>query len=34
MIGPDNTAAGGPNKTPVRVSISAADIAEFKKGIA
>jgi predicted Zn-dependent protease len=34
MIGPDNTATGGPNKTPVRVSISAADIAEFKKGIA
>ena len=34
MIGPDNNATGGPNKTPVRVSVSAADIAEFKKGIA
>ena len=34
MIGPDNKATGGPNKTPVRVSVSAADIAEFKKGIA
>lgn len=34
MIGPDNKAAGGSNKTPVRVSVSAADIAEFKKGIA
>lgn len=31
---PDTNAPGGPNKTPVRVSISAADIAEFKKGIA
>jgi predicted Zn-dependent protease len=34
MIGPDNNATGGPNRTPVRVSVSAADIAEFKKGIA
>jgi predicted Zn-dependent protease len=34
MIGPDNVGSGGSNKTPVRVSISAADIAEFKKGIA
>jgi hypothetical protein len=34
MIGPDNNATGGPNKTPVRVTVSAADIAEFKKGIA
>lgn len=34
MIGPDNVGTGGANKTPVRVSISAADIAEFKKGIA
>jgi Zn-dependent protease with chaperone function len=33
MVGPDNLAAGGSSKTPVRVSISAADIAEFKKGI-
>jgi predicted Zn-dependent protease len=30
----DTNAPGGTNKTPVRVSISAADIAEFKKGIA
>ena len=34
MIGPDNNATGGPNRTPVRVSVSASDIAEFKKGIA
>jgi predicted Zn-dependent protease len=34
MIGPDNNATGGPNKTPVRVTVSAADVAEFKKGIA
>ena len=34
MIGPDNNATGGSNKTPVRVTITAADIAEFKKGIA
>ena len=34
MIGPDNTAAGGANKNPVKISISAADVAEFKKGIA
>jgi predicted Zn-dependent protease len=34
MIGPDNTAAGGSNKTPVRVTITAADVAAFKKGIA
>jgi predicted Zn-dependent protease len=34
MIGPDNVAAGGSSKTPVRVSISAAELAEFKKGIA
>jgi Zn-dependent protease with chaperone function len=33
MIGPDNLAAGGTNKTPVKLTISAADIAEFKKGI-
>jgi predicted Zn-dependent protease len=30
---PDRNAPGGANKTPVRVSISAADLAEFKKGI-
>ena len=34
MIGPDNNATGGANKTPVRVTITAADLAEFKKGIA
>jgi predicted Zn-dependent protease len=30
---PDRNAPGGTNKTPVRVSISAADIAQFRKGI-
>ncbi len=34
MLGPDNTAVGGPNKNPVRVSVSASEVAEFKKGIA
>ncbi|MGH9372464.1 MAG: M48 family metalloprotease, partial [Vicinamibacterales bacterium] len=34
MIGPDNLAAGGSNTSLVRVSVSAAEIAEFKKGIA
>jgi predicted Zn-dependent protease len=34
MVGPDTNATGGPVKTPVRLTISAADIAEFKKGIA
>ncbi|MEX2272103.1 MAG: M48 family metalloprotease [Vicinamibacterales bacterium] len=31
---PDTNAPGGSNTTPVRVTITAADIAEFKKGIA
>ncbi|HUF23812.1 MAG TPA: M48 family metallopeptidase [Vicinamibacterales bacterium] len=31
---PDTNAPGGSNKTPVRVTITAAEIAEFKKGIA
>ena len=31
---PDTNAAGGPQKTPVRVTVTAAEIAEFKKGIA
>lgn len=31
---PDRDAGGGTNRTPVRVSISAADLAEFRKGIA
>ncbi len=34
MIGPDNVASGGSNKSLVRVSVTGADIAEFKKGIA
>jgi predicted Zn-dependent protease len=33
MIGPDTNAPGGPNKNPVKVTITAADLAEFKKGI-
>ena len=32
-VGPDNYAKGGSNKNPVRVSISAGEIADFKKGI-
>jgi beta-barrel assembly-enhancing protease len=31
---PDKNAPGGANKTPVRISITPAEIAEFKKGIA
>lgn len=31
---PDTDAAGGSNRNPVKVTISASDIAEFKKGIA
>ena len=31
---PDRDAVGGPNKNKLRVTISAADVAEFKKGIA
>lgn len=31
---PDRDARGGSNKTPVRVTLTAAEIAEFKKGIA
>ena len=34
MMGPDNNAAGGSNRTPVRVTLTPAEIAEFKKGIA
>lgn len=30
---PDTDAVGGPNKTPLRVSVTAAEVAEFKKGI-
>ena len=33
-VNPDRDAPGGPNKTLVAVSVSAAEIAEFKKGIA
>jgi beta-barrel assembly-enhancing protease len=34
MVGPDNLARGGSNKMPVKVTITPADVAEFKKGIA
>jgi hypothetical protein len=34
MVGPDTNARGGTNRSPVRVTITAAEIAEFKKGIA
>lgn len=34
MAGPDTLAAGGPNKNPVRVTLSQAEIDAFKKGIA
>ena len=33
-VGPDRAAKGGPNPAVVKVSVSAAEIAEFKKGIA
>jgi predicted Zn-dependent protease len=33
-VNPDRDAPGGPNKTLVAVSVSAAEIAEFRKGIA
>ena len=32
-IGPDRDAKGGPNKNPVRVTVSAVELAAFKKGI-
>ena len=32
-VNPDRDAAGGPNKTLVRVTVSAAEIAEFRRGI-
>lgn len=34
MVNPDRDAAGGPNKTPVKVSVTPAEIDAFKKGIA
>lgn len=34
MMGPDNNAAGGSNRNPVRVTVTPAELAEFKKGIA
>ncbi len=34
MVGPDTNAVGGTNRSPVRVVITPAEIAEFKKGIA
>ncbi len=33
MVGPDTNAPGGTNRTPVRVTLTPAEIAEFKKGI-
>jgi beta-barrel assembly-enhancing protease len=33
MVGPDTNAAGGSNRNPVRVVLTPAEIAEFKKGI-
>ena len=33
-VGPDRLAKGGDNPNPVKISISAADLAAFKKGIA
>lgn len=32
-IGPDRDAKGGPNKNPVRVTVTAAELAAFKKGV-
>jgi hypothetical protein len=34
MATPDTNAPGGANRTPVRVTISAAELEEFRKGIA
>lgn len=34
MVGPDTNAPGGTNRNPVRVTITPAELAEFKKGIA
>ncbi len=34
MMGPDNNAPGGSNRTPVRVALTAAEVEAFKKGIA
>lgn len=34
MVGPDTNAVGGTNRNPVRVTVTPAEIAEFKKGIA
>jgi hypothetical protein len=33
-VGPDRAAKGGSNPAPVKVTVSSADIAEFKRGIA
>ncbi|HMJ86968.1 MAG TPA: M48 family metallopeptidase, partial [Vicinamibacterales bacterium] len=33
-VGPDRAAKGGSNPAPVKVSVSNADVAEFKRGIA
>jgi hypothetical protein len=34
MVGPDTNAPGGTNRNRVKVTITPAEIAEFKKGIA
>jgi predicted Zn-dependent protease len=34
MVGPDTNAPGGTNRNPVKVTITPAEIAEFRKGIA
>src|SRR5262245_45104417 len=33
-VGPDRAAKGGSNPTPVKVTVSSADVAEFKRGVA
>jgi hypothetical protein len=33
-VGPDRAAKGGSNPAPVKVSVSNADVAEFKRGVA
>ena len=33
-VGPDRAAKGGSNPAPVKVTVSSADVAEFKRGIA
>jgi predicted Zn-dependent protease len=33
MVGPDTNAVGGPNKTRISITVTPAEVAEFKKGI-